>query len=392
MPAFQMIAIPQAKWLDQKIDKIRRPFLRAGKNSVSGGKCLDEFWKLPKLRTLILSGNKPTGAIPASLSNVTTLTRNYLQGTIPRNLSSNLYRLRLGGNKLNGTIPDTIGDVLALAYLELENNHLMGNISSELGKCRDLSLLNLASNNFQGQVPDAISTLDKLIVLKLQMNNLRGSIPSTFSDLTSLDTLNLSLNSFTGEIPTGIFNLPKLFSLNFQGNNISGAIPVSVSTSQSLIELNLANNSLTGTIPTMPTSLSKALNLGHNHLTGSIPSNIGVLKDLEILDLSYNNLSGPVPSSLDGLQSLTQLVLSYNHLSGSLPAFRSSVTVDSTGNSDLTDGEENSDASPTSGKTSTQIDDAIVGSLFGLWFITILLAKSANFVWAMAEPDGRARA
>lgn len=44
MPAFQMIAIPQAKWLDQKIDKIRRPFLWAGKNSVSGGKCLVS-WK-----------------------------------------------------------------------------------------------------------------------------------------------------------------------------------------------------------------------------------------------------------------------------------------------------------------------------------------------------------
>lgn len=46
MPAFQMIAIPQAKWLDVKIDKIRRPFLWAGKNTASGGQCLVSWKKL----------------------------------------------------------------------------------------------------------------------------------------------------------------------------------------------------------------------------------------------------------------------------------------------------------------------------------------------------------
>ncbi|KAF7064331.1 hypothetical protein CFC21_070676 [Triticum aestivum] len=415
--------------------------LDLSQNSLTGD-VVDGFRKLPKLRTLILSGNNLTGTIPASLSNVATLTRfaanqnnftgsipsgitkhvkmldlsynglsgeipsdllasvgletvdlssNYLQGPIPRNLSSNLYRLRLGGNKLNGTIPDTIDDALALAYLELDNNHLMGNISSELGRCRNLSLLNLASNNLQGQVPDAISNLDKLVVLKLQMNNLRGPIPSTFSDLTNLSTLNLSLNSFTGEIPMGIFNLPKLSNLNFQGNKISGAIPVSVSSLPSLIELNLANNSLTGTIPKMPTSLSAVLNLSHNHLSGSIPSNIGVLKDLEILDLSYNNLSGPVPSSLEGLQSLTHLVLSHNHLSGSLPAFRSSVTVDSSGNPELTDDRENSNDAPTSGKTRTHsvvIIVAIVSPLVGLCLLAAIIMLALSKRIYRVEDEG----
>lgn len=44
MRTFQMIAIPQAKWINQKTDKIRRPFLWAGQSAVSGGKCLVN-WK-----------------------------------------------------------------------------------------------------------------------------------------------------------------------------------------------------------------------------------------------------------------------------------------------------------------------------------------------------------
>lgn len=404
------------------------------------GDVLDEFQKLPKLRTLILSGNNLNGAIPKSLSNVVTLSRfaanqnrftgsipsgitrhvkmldlsyndlsgeipsdllgpagletvdlssNSLEGPIPKNLSSNLYRLRLGGNKLNGTIPDTIGDVLALAYLELDNNHLMGSISSELGRCKNLSLLNLASNTLQGLVPDVISNLDKLVVLKLQVNNLGGPIPSTFSDLMNLSVLNLSQNSFTGEIPRGIFSLTKLSNLNFQGNKISGAIPGSVSSSLSLIELNLADNSLSGTIPTMPPSLSTVLNLSHNHLSGSIPSSIGSLEHLEILDLSYNNLSGPVPSSLGmDLRSLTQLVLSYNHLSGSLPEFRQSVTVDSTGNLDLTNGNGKSNANPTSGKTRRHtviIIVAIACSLVGLCLLAAIILVSSKRIYRVED-------
>uniref|UniRef100_A0A0D9XXH9 non-specific serine/threonine protein kinase n=1 Tax=Leersia perrieri TaxID=77586 RepID=A0A0D9XXH9_9ORYZ len=395
----------------------------------------DEFFKLPKLRTLLLSGNGLSGNIPVSVSSLTSLsrfaanqnnfiglipsgitknvkmldlsynyltgvipsdilspvgletvdlTRNMLEGPIPSNLSSTLYRLRLGGgNSLNGTIPATIGDALALAYLELDSNQLTGNIPSELGKCKNLSLLNLASNKFDGPVPNAISSLDKLVVLKLQTNNLTGPIPSAFFGSESLSTMNLSQNSFTGELPKEIGELSKktgLSILNLQFNKISGNIPDSIHLLTSLIELNLGNNFLTGTIPTMPIKLSTVLNLSHNNLSGSIPSNIDLLSDLEILDLSYNNLSGDVPASLAKLQSLIQLVLSYNHLSGSIPIFRQHVDITTDGNPGLTNSTGNNDNTPTSGKRSTHntviIAVAITGALVGLCLLAGIVMVS----------------
>ncbi|XP_062202274.1 probable leucine-rich repeat receptor-like protein kinase At5g63930 [Phragmites australis] len=393
----------------------------------------DEFKSLTKLENLLLSENKLSGEIPGSLSIVTTLSRfaanqnnftgpipsritnhvrmldlsynnlngaipsdflshpglqtvdltsNWVEGTIPGNLSRSLFRLRLGGNRLGGNIPDSICDDMKLAYLELDNNQLTGNIPSKLGKCNSLSLLNLASNKLQGPVPGAISSLDKLVVLKLQNNSLSGPIPSTFSDLRSLSTLNLSQNSFNGEIPRDIYKLSKLSILDLQNNNISGDIPISIGLLESLIELNLGNNSLNGTIPTMPTSLSTLLNLSHNLLSGSIPSNIGNLRDLEILDLSYNNLSGEVPSSLGYLQSLTQLVLSYNILSGSVPRFRQSVQISITGNPDLANGAGNNTDTPTTGKRRTHtvfiVIFAIAGALIGLCLLAAIVMISLS--------------
>ncbi|KAE8804075.1 hypothetical protein D1007_20038 [Hordeum vulgare] len=49
IPAFQMIAIPQARWLDQRIDKT---FHWAGKTTTAGGKCLVN-WKAVCRPTLL---------------------------------------------------------------------------------------------------------------------------------------------------------------------------------------------------------------------------------------------------------------------------------------------------------------------------------------------------
>ncbi|CAD6268173.1 unnamed protein product [Miscanthus lutarioriparius] len=391
----------------------------------------DNFTSLSKLETLLLSDNLLTGEIPASLSNVTTLTRfaanqndllgsippgvtkyvkmldlsyNDISGNIPADLffgmnletidltsnnlegyvdakfSRSLYRLRLGTNKLSGEIPGTISNASNLAYLELDNNHLEGNIPLNLGGCKNLTLLNLASNRLQGQVPNEIGNLNNLVVLKLQMNNLSGSIPSTFSNFINLNALNLSYNSFSGSIPDGIMKLQNLSSMNLQANKIDGVIPNSISSLKILIELNLGNNLLTGSIPEMPASLSTALNLSHNLLSGNIPSNIGFLRELEILDLSYNNLSGQVPSSFVNLNSLTELVLAYNQLSGFLPTLPKHAAVNITGNPGLTNTNSNNMDTGSKKKRPTIliIIIALAGALMGLCLLAVIVTLSLS--------------
>uniref|UniRef100_A0ACD5Y5K4 Uncharacterized protein n=1 Tax=Avena sativa TaxID=4498 RepID=A0ACD5Y5K4_AVESA len=380
----------------------------------------DEFWRLEKLKTLLLSGNELSGAIPGRLPNSTTLSRfaanqnkftgsipsgitahvkmldlsynnlsgkipsdllvspvletidltsNSLEGSIPGNFSARLFRLRLGMNLLTGSIPDSIGDASKLAYLELDDNNLSGSIPPQLGKCSELALLNLASNGLHGQVPDQLSNLEKLVVLKLQMNNLSGSIKSTFSSLTSLSILNLSRNSFTGEIPQTFDQLSKLSNMNLAGNKISGPIPVSVSSLQ---------------------YFNRTQSRGKFPDCGSIPSNIGSLKELEILDLSYNNLSGTVPSLPDLPPSLTLLVLSYNQLTGyfSPPPH---VVVNITGNPGLTTASDtDGDGISADGKKKRHavliVIFAIVGAVVGLCLLgTVIMFSLSKRIYRVED-------
>ena len=52
----------------------------------------------------------------------------------------------LGGNQLSGTIPPELGDLTALASLDLEGNQLSGTIPTELGNLTALTSLSLSCN------------------------------------------------------------------------------------------------------------------------------------------------------------------------------------------------------------------------------------------------------
>ncbi|KAH6758197.1 hypothetical protein C2S51_018432 [Perilla frutescens var. frutescens] len=365
-----------------------------------------ELGELIRLETLVLSSNKLSGSIPTSLSNITTLKRfaayqnnffgtippgitlylrildlsynnltgavpsdllsgpnlqsldlsfNELEGPIPAMNSTTLLRLRLSSNYFNGTIPsNSLGSLVELMYLQLDNNRLTGEIPLELGMCKKLALLNLAQNK------------------------LTGTLPPVLGALTNLEVLSLELNNFVGEIPQEISQLNRLLKLNMNGNSLNGPITSLVSNLSSLMEVQLGSNQLSGPIPDLPISLEIALNLSYNKFSGPIPVSLNDLGRLLVLDLSNNGLTGNVPFKQDSLQSLTHFLLSNNELSGSIPIFPSYVVVDISGNNNLIDPRNN--PSPASKRKTVLIDSDFVIAVEIGWPVGVLITMIGIFI------------
>jgi hypothetical protein len=96
----------------------------------------------------------------------------------------------------------------------------------------------------------------------------------------------------------------------FSGNNLDGTIPNEIALiSNSLEQMILFYNKLTGPIPS-EIGLMKALNilaLGFNSLSGTIPTEVGLLTHLLMLELSLNKLLGTIPTEIGALTSLSEL-------------------------------------------------------------------------------------
>ncbi|KAK2649783.1 hypothetical protein Ddye_017272 [Dipteronia dyeriana] len=88
------------------------------------------------LNSIILSGNKFEGEIPASIAS--------LRG---------LHNLNLSHNNLEGHIPSSLGNLKALESLDLSNNRLSGNIPQQLVEITSLEVFNVSYNHLTGLVP-----------------------------------------------------------------------------------------------------------------------------------------------------------------------------------------------------------------------------------------------
>ena len=275
---------------------------------------------------MYLSGNQLSGAIPASLGNLTKLTvlslwNNQLTGQIPASLGNltKLTLLSISVNNLDGPIPD-LSRLTSLQYLYLRNNQLSGEIPASLGSLTSLLELSLRNNQLTGEIPASLGSLTSLQALYLNANQLSGAIPGTLNSLTNLTTLNLSRNELSGTIP----NLGSLTSLRYLylwDNQLSGGIPATLNSLTSLQELYLNINELSGIIPNLGslTSLTQ-LALNSNQLSGTIPDTLNSLTSLTRLSLQNNELTGPIPTTLGQLTKLGELRLSGNQLSGEIPA------------------------------------------------------------------------
>ncbi|XBI40471.1 hypothetical protein VPH35_125058 [Triticum aestivum] len=306
--------------------------------------------------------NLLTGMFPPSLYNLSMLKVfdvgfNMLYGSIPNDIGSKfpkLTGLHLPSNHFTGAIPPSISNISSLVYLDLVTNSFSQYVPPTLGMLGALEFLNLADNRLEAndtmgwEFITSLANCSRLEILELSVNPFGGQLPGSIVNLsTTLHALDLIENMITGVFPTDIGNLVGLTRLVIVDTFISGVIPESIGKLENLIDLGLYNNRLSGLIPSsmgnlsqlnrlladngnlegpIPASLGELKNLfeldlsKNYHLNGSIPREIFKLSALSsLLDLSYNSLSGPLPNEVGSLKNLNHLILSGNQLSGKIP-------------------------------------------------------------------------
>jgi Leucine-rich repeat (LRR) protein len=294
----------------------------------------------PHLRSLQLSMNNLSGTFPPSLYNLSSLkllsmAENELHGRLPQDfgttLGSSMRFFALGGNRFTGAIPTSLTNLSNLQVFDVSVNEFSGVVPSALGRLQQLEWFNLDNNMFQAYSEQdwafvtSLTNCSALQVLELGWNSrFAGELPNSLANLsTTLQELLIFSNSISGAIPTDIGNLVGLQQLMLGENLLTGAIPVSIGKLTQLNKLFLSYNNLSGSIPSSIGNLTGLVNLivKANSLEGSIPASMGNLKKLSVLDLSSNNLSGVIPREVMNLPSLSlYLDLSDNLLEGPLPS------------------------------------------------------------------------
>jgi hypothetical protein len=208
---------------------------------------------LPQLQVLILSGNRLSGSIPASLGE--------LQGMIHPDQGSSADAIVVHEDYITDDLSVTLkaesqpySNLELLTDLDLSDNQLDGSIPPELGDLTQLRFLNLSQNRLNGEIPSELGELTKLEALDLSENGLEGEIPQSFDDLTGLGFVNLSSNHLRGSIPTSPQWIQTFNVSSFQDNDgLCTDVP------SSLAKLPLCSSSAPGPSP------SQASASAHNH-------------------------------------------------------------------------------------------------------------------------------
>ena len=136
---------------------------------------------------------------------------------------------RIEGNSIFGKtiICNDNGNIISVV---LSGTGLKGSIPSSIGKLVHLKVLNLNDNKLSGSIPLSIGSLVHLNELRLSRNKISGSIPLSIGDLVNLKELHLTNNELSGSIPQSIGKLAHLKHLNLNGNKqLTGALPSMVS-------------------------------------------------------------------------------------------------------------------------------------------------------------------
>ncbi|KAK7371200.1 hypothetical protein VNO78_36768 [Psophocarpus tetragonolobus] len=263
----------------------------------------DFLGTLPSLTNLRLSGNKLSGAIPAT----------FAQSSIQV-----LWLNNQEGGGMSGPI-DVIASMIFLRQVWLHGNQFTGPIPQNIGNLTSLQELNLNSNQLVGLIPESLAHMN-LQILVLNNNMLMGPIPEFKAVNVSCDD-NLFCQPKPGECsPQVTVLLDFLDKLNYPSfliSDWSGNEPCTRSTgtwfglschpNSEVSIINLPRHKLNGTLSPSLAKLDSLLEirLAGNNITGSIPSNFTNFKSLRLLDLSDNNLEPPLPDFRNDMKVFT---------------------------------------------------------------------------------------
>lgn len=278
----------------------------------------------PNVTSIALSSYSQTGTLPASLGNLTMLTRISLtytnrNGTIPEEILRLpvLESLTLSSNLLSGPLPD-FTQMRALRKLDLVLNRFNGTMGDNWGAMTNLTSLSLHASGVGGTISESLSSCLNLTELFLG-SPMEGTIPSSLGQLPKLSSLSLA-SQFNGTFPSEI-SQRSLTSVMIRDTYLTGELP-SAWSSTTMTRIYIATNyRLNGTLPESWGNISSLtdIQIMNTALTGTIPESWGNLTNLYSLYLNGNKLTGSLPSSFPRLLNLTYFQCSSNSLSGSPP-------------------------------------------------------------------------
>lgn len=235
---------------------------------------------------------------------------------------ANLTFLNFNQNHLTGSISSEFGQMVGMVHFSFHQNWLSGPLPSELGLMTSMSWLDLTWNTLTGPLPSELGLMTNTTLLNLGDNSLSGMIPSEVGLMTSMTTLFLTGNCFTGFIPSELGQMSASTGLFLSNNILSGLVPTELGLMTGMSWLHLGNNSLMGQLPSelgLMTGMT-GLVLQHNELNGQLPSTLGQMTSMTWLHLGTNNLNGSLPSEVGQMTSMRGLFLNDNSLTGLLPS------------------------------------------------------------------------
>lgn len=308
---------------------------------------------LPKLEQLLLENNYLDGSLPEEFPKSLVALRasdNWLQGTIPLCLcgAGNISIIALDYNVLHGTLSKCLHHLGELNILQVQGNHLTGNLDGVFDPSLQLRLgvIDLSDNSFTGTFPGEIFQLPNLRSIAASKNCFHGRLPEQMCDAGSFlqvitldgmqsadkcamqpwDPFHLTRGYLTklmeGSVPDCVWSFPKIGALSFAGNGFSGTLPGHIDLPDTLLFVSLTHNEMNGTIPSNFLAHSFLdLDFSYNRFYGDIYDFESMdfateAKDKYLgatLSLEVNRLSGPVPPAL--VHAYNVDVLSGNHFS-----------------------------------------------------------------------------